>query len=684
MEKIFRLYADAVFGLLYAQCEDDFKRVERNYIVAIARLAEAEGEAFVYNDLRQRLFLDTLQAIDLFKKSPAWLQNLGYAFADGINYYLYTHPDTKPKVIKRFQPWMPLLFSEGSIGGDIESVSLEGIKGFYGSVSDNNNAPSSRDELKKDPRGSNGIAIAPTRSATGNALLLINPHTTFYFRSELQMTSEEGLNAYGAVTWGQFFIYQGFNEHCGWMHPSSAADVIDEYKETIVKKGNKLYYQYANELKNVSIKKLKIAYKVDKGIAYKEFTTYSTHHGPVVAAKNGKWISVKMMNDPINALTQSYTRTKASGLEDYKTNMMLRTNSSNNTVFADDKGNIAYWHGDFIPRRDPKFDCSIALDGTDPQTEWKGLHTLDEIVHVYNPASGWIQNCNATPFTVSGSSSPKKENYPHYMAPEPENTRGLHAIRVLKDESAFTLDKLIMAAYDSYLPGFEKLLPSLVKAYDEQSISNDTLRAKYDEPMQFLRTWDLRYDGASIPTTLAHFWANRLLQDVLTRIPYDNDVLATLEFLELQTTQHEKMKALAGAVKELQHDFGSWRQPWGEINRFQRISGSLDLFFDDTSASFAVPFITSNWGSLASYESKRFPGTKKLYSNGGNSFVAVVEFGKKVKARSVVTGGSSSNPSSRHFNDQAEMYAQHRFKDVLFYPEDLEGNTEKVYHPGDL
>lgn len=675
--------ADAVFGMIYTQCEDDFERVERNYIIATARQAEAGGEEFIYNDLRQRLFLDTLQAIQLYKTAPEWLKKLCVAFADGANYFLQTHPETKPKVIRRFQPWMPLLFSEGSIGGDIESIPLRDIKEFYGKVSGGKNDPVFEDGNEPEPRGSNGFAIAPSKSASGNSLLLINPHTSFYFRSELQMTSEEGLNAYGAVTWGQFFIYQGFNEHCGWMHTSSAADVIDEYFETIVKKGEKYFYKHGDALKPMPGKKVSIAYKTPKGMARKEFVTYQTHHGPVVGQRDGKWISVHLMVDPVNALMQSYGRTKASGLEDFKKVMDIKTNSSNNTVYADDRGNIGYWHGDFIPRRDPSFDWSKPVDGSNPATDWKGLHEVTEIVHVINPGTGWIQNCNSTPFTVSGESSPKKESYPTYMAPDFENPRGLHAIRVLKDQSGFTLDKLITAAYDSYLPGFEKLLPSLVAAYDALSPQNDTLRVQYEQPMQFLRVWDLRFSGSSVPTTLAIFWANRLRQDVAARIPANADLLAMLDFLERQTSPHEKLKALAGATRELKRDFGTWKVAWGDVNRFQRITGKVEPVFDDAAPSFAVPFTSANWGSLASFGSRRFPGTRKFYGYGGNSFVAVVEFGKKVKARSVVTGGSSSDPASPHFNDQGEMYAQARFKDILFYPEDLKGNTERVYHPGE-
>ena len=341
----------------------------------------------------------------------------------------------------------------------------------------------------------------------------------------------------------------------------------------------------------------------------------------------------------MKALTQSYQRTKSAGFDDFKNTMMLRTNSSNNTVFADDKGNIAYWHGDYIPKRNPNFDWSMPLDGSDPHTDWQDLHSLDEIVHVYNPANGWIQNCNSTPFTVSAGSSPDKSKYPNYMAPDAENARGLHAVKVLENESAFTLDKLIAASQDTYLPGFEKLIPSLLDAYDGLAGANDTVRTKLAEPIRLLRNWDLRYSTSSEPTALAIFWAQRLRQNASSRIPARMDQLSIIEFLLTKTSPLEKTIALSQTLNELQRDFGTWKQPWGEINRYQRLTGKIESTFDDKKTSLAIPFTSSFWGSLAAYGSKRFPGTKKMYGYVGNSFVAVVEFGKKVKAKSVMTIG---------------------------------------------
>ncbi len=669
--------ADAVFGLIYAQCEDDFNRVEVNYINAMGRMAEVEGEESLMSDLRMHLFMDTTKAASIYNESPEWMKKLLNAFADGANHYLKTHPETKPKLITEFKPWMPLMFSEGSIGGDIETISLKELAKLYDPKNDMAFSEQVVKEWEKEPTGSNGFALAPSKSATGNALFLINPHTSFYFRPEVHMVSEEGLNAYGAVTWGQFFVYQGFNEHNGWMHTSSSADAIDEYEETIVKKGEELFYKYGEELKPLTSKTIKLAYKEGDNEATKEFTTYATHHGPVIANRDGKWISISLMQEPLKALTQSYTRTKTSTYEEFNKMMELRTNSSNNTVYADDKGNIAYFHGNFIPIRDPQFDWSKPVDGSNPATDWKGLHTVEESVHELNPANGWIQNCNSTPFTVSGDQSPKPSDYPAYMAPDHENFRGLHAVRVLKDSTNFTLDKLIAAAYDSYLPAFERLVPSLVAAYGKVRPVNPDLK----EPIQVLKDWDYRFSETSVATAVAIFWAQDLQRMVADKVSRRNGDLALIDYMVNQTSDKQKLQALLNALNLLQADFGNWKTAWGDINRFQRITGDIVQPFDDTKPSLPIAYTSSFWGALAAFGSRPYPGTLKWYGTRGNSFVAVVEFGEKVKAKSVLAGGNSGDPASPHFTDQAEMYREGKFKDVLFYREDIEKNAERTYYP---
>jgi acyl-homoserine lactone acylase PvdQ len=668
--------ADAVFGAIYAQAEDDFNRVETNYINSMGRLAEAEGESAVWRDLRMKLFIDPEALKTQYEASPPWLKTLMNAWADGLNFYLAKHPQAQPRVIKRFEPWMALSFTEGSIGGDIETIGPEQLQAFYG---DGRVAATSNDErglfAEPEPSGSNGMAVSPSNTVARRALLLINPHTSFFFRSELQMTSDEGLNAYGAATWGQFFIYQGFNERCGWMHTSSAVDAIDRYLETVVKKGDRFYYKYGNEERPVTTSVIKIPYKTDKGMAEKTFTVYRTQHGPIVSSTEGKWVSISLMQEPVKALTQSYMRTKAKNYEEFKRTMELRANSSNNTIFADADGDIAYFHGNFIPRRDPKFDWTRPVDGSDPATDWHGLLSVDETPKLLNPASGWLYNSNDSPWSAAGPSSPKKADYPVYVDSGVESARGLHAVRVLQDKKDFTLDSLIAAAYDSYLTWFEKPIPALVNAWDRTPAS-DPLKAKMSEQIALLRVWDLRWSAASVPTSLAVFWG----EDIQRRVRRAG--LSAADYIAGEATAEQLLQSLSAASDKLAADFGSWKTPWGDINRFQRLTDDIVHPFTDAGPSIPVGFTSGTWGALASFGARPYKGSKKIYGTSGNSFVAVVEFSNTVRAKAVTAGGESGNPSSPHFNDQAKRYSTGDLRDVYFYRSQLKGHTERAYHPG--
>jgi acyl-homoserine-lactone acylase len=677
--------ADTVFGLMYAQAEDDFNRIEVNFLNGMGRLAEAEGESEIYRDLRMKLFIDPEELERQYAGCDDWLKQLMDAWADGLNYYLHTHPEIEPKVITHFEPWMALSFSEGSIGGDIERVSMSDLEAFYGgdrqaAVSE---APTDADD---EPRGSNGFAIAPSNSASGNALLYINPHTSFFFRAEVHMVSEEGLNAYGAVTWGQFFVYQGFNETAGWMHTSSRADVIDEYLETVVETAEGMYYQYGDEQRAFETTTLTIPYKDGDRTASKEFTVYHSHHGPIIREQDGQWVSVRLMEEPVKALTQSYLRTKASGHEEYYATMELQTNSSNNTVYADADGNIAYYHGNFIPKRDTEFDWTRPVDGSNPATEWQGLHPVDETITVLNPPNGWIQNTNNWPFSAAGPHSPKQNDYPTYMSNNSENFRGLHAVALLANQTQFTLDTLIAAGYDSHLPGFEALLPSLFTAYDATGDA-EAPKGELREQIELLKGWDLRTSQGSIGTSLAVYWGAALMQatredENWQRASSGPERVSIYDYMANGTTPGQRLEALAKASKTLEADFGSWQTPWGEINRYQRLTGDIVQDFNDDEPSLPVSMGSGRWGALASFGSRTYPGTKRMYGTSGNSFVAAVEFGDKVKAKAVTVGGLNNDPDSPHFDDQALMYAEGRFRDVLFYREDVEQHTEREYRPG--
>ncbi len=671
--------ADAVFGMLYAQSEDDFNRVEQNYIWATGRLAEVEGEEALYSDLRARLYMTVAEAQGAYDDSPQWLKDLCDAFADGINYYLHTHPEVRPRLLTKFEPWMPMFFSEGSIGGDIESVDVDGIRMLYGGQTPLETLRSDvvDDRQLKEPRGSNGFAISGEHTASGSAMLLINPHTSFFFRGEIHVVSEEGLNAYGAVTWGQFFVYQGFNEDTGWMHTSTRLDFMDEFVEDVYEEDGQLFYRYGDESRPVEVSEVTLRYKDGAGMSERTFPMYHTHHGPITHLEDGKWTATALNWDPVRALQQSFIRTKLANHEQFWEMMDMRTNSSNNTVYADSSGNIAYYHGNFVPRRDPTFDYSQPVDGSNPATDWQGLHDVEEIVTVVNPDNGWIQNTNSTPFTAAAEYSPKREDYPVYMAPDAENFRGLHAVRVLTELSDLTLDGLIDIAYDTYLPGFENLIPGLIEAFEESGEANKDLA----EPMNVLRDWDFRVAVDSVAMTLAHFYASRYNEDGVR--PDGATFLERVNYFGEGSPHAERLKIFADTIKMLEDDFGQWDVPWGEVNRYQRLNGAIQQPFNDDEPSLPIGMASGNWGALASFGARRYPGTKKLYGTSGNSFVAVVEFTDRVKAKSMLAGGQSGDPSSPHFDDQAQRYADRQFKDVAYYREDVEARATRTYHPGD-
>jgi acyl-homoserine-lactone acylase len=675
--------ADAVFGLLYAQCEDDFKRVEMNYIEKLGRMAEIKGEASLYDDLQIRLLIDTTAAIADYNKAEPWMKKLLNAYADGINYYLHTHPETKTALLNRFKPWYPLLWTDGSIGAiNTADITTAELKNFY-----------SGDKITytaepKDPEnqtGSNGFAFSPKITASGNAILYINPHVTFYFRPEVQVSSEEGLNAYGAVTWGQIFVYQGFNEFCGWMHTSCNVDVADVYAEKIITKNNKMFYEYDKKILPVKQKNISINYLENGVLKTKTFTTYFTHHGPIMAKRNDQWISLKSYNRSMTSLIQSWKRTKAKGFEDYKKVMDLRANTSNSTVFADNKGNIAYWHGNFVPVRDKKFNWANVMDGSTSATEWKGLHSVNETVHVYNPVNGWLQNCNSTPFSAAGIESPKKADFPPYMAPDGENFRGVNAVKVLDKEKNYTIDKVISAGYDTNLAAFEVLIPSLITIFETNVKPSDSLYAALSEPISVLKNWNYHSSESSVATTLAIEWAGKL-SPTIQKLYIDEgetDQVENTKRFAATATPEQVLPPLLMVVNDLKKKFGTWQMPWGEINRYQRVSSDIQQKYDDTQASVPVGFASALWGMIPSYNSRYYPSTQKRYGVSGNSFICAVEFGPKIKAKSLLAGGESGNLNSKHFNDQLEMYTKGTFKDVLFYKEDVLKNAERTYHPGE-
>jgi acyl-homoserine-lactone acylase len=676
-----RTDADAVFGMIHAQAEDDFNRVETNFINAQGRLAETEGEAAIWRDLRMKLFIDPEELKADYARAPAWLKSLCVAWADALNHYLATHPAVKPRVITRFEPWMALSFSEGSIGGDIESINLGKLESFYTGQPVKLSAVELGSELTE-PAGSNGMALAPSRSRSSDALLLINPHTSFYFRSEAKVESGQDLDAYGASTWGQFFVYQGFNRHVGWMHTSSGVDNIDEYALTVERRGAGWVYLHGTTWKPLREKLIRVPFKAADGTMQQRlFATWRSHHGPVIRAENGKWIAIALMHRPVPALEQSFLRSKTTDLASYLKVAERRANSSNATLFASSKGEIAYLHPQFVPIRSDKFDWRKPVDGSDPATDWQGEHSLDQLPSVMNPGSGFAFNVNNWPWTAAGPDSPKQAAFPKYMDAAGENPRGPNALRLLSGDKKFDLNSLLTTAYDPYLQGFADTIPPLVKAWE--ALADGPQKARLAAPIAALKAWDYRTGETSVPTSIAMYWGDEMVKRFGPIAKLDEEAIVPY-LASAKVPDADRLAALDAALTRLSSDFGTWQTPWGEINRFQRLTGDIVGRYDDSQPSTPIGFASGNWGSLASFGARPEAGTKRWYGSYGNSFVAVVRFGKDgPEARAVHAGGLRGDPASPHFRDQAERYRTHDFRPVYFTDAQLQGHVEKTYRPGE-
>jgi len=666
--------ADAVFGLMYAQCEENFEKVERAYIEKLGRIAEIDGEAYLYNDLLSRLLYDTTSAIKAYKESPSWLKNLCQAFSDGIHYYLDKNPEAKPLLLTHFEPWYPFLFTDGAyVSMKTENLSGEDIRRMYDGPT-SSHFPNTAFEMK----GSNAFAIAPSKTANKKALLYINPHVSFDFRMEAHAVSEEGLNVYGAVTWGQFFIYQGFNEACGWMHTSSMADAVDLYADSILKKDDRFYTTYDGTIKPVIQKEITFHLLKNGSIKKHQLMAWFTHHGPVVGKNDkGRLLSLKTLNAPLSSLMQSWQRTKAKNLADFEKTMKLYSNATTNTIYADKAGNIVYWHGNFIPKRDANYNWSMPVDGSTSKTAWKGTHTLEEIVHVKNPVQGFIQNCNSNAFNASGMNTINNKDYPSYMMPDEENFRSLFAIKELEKENSYTLDKMIALGYSHYLAAFDTLLPPLFNAYDNLPESY-LLKQQLKEPILQLKNWNRESGTTSIATTLAIEWAYHLFNKTPMLATFAKSQIALVAAASKGGPQ-TLLTSLQETVMNLEKNYGTWQVPWGDINRYQR--NTKGDGFDDSKPSLPVGMASAFFGSLPSYEAV-WQKTSKGYGTAGNSFVAAIEFGERIKAKAVIPGGQSFDPTSKHFNDQSALYITGKLRDVFFYRDEVEKNKERMYKPG--
>lgn len=653
-----------VFGFAYAQAEDNFLQIEENYIRSLGRASEVYGEATLNSDrLNHALEIPRLAQAE-YSRLDAHTRSICDAFAAGLNYYLARHPEIKPRLLEKIEPWHPLAFIRYNYyrNGFVRDPAIS-----FPNIQTAENSP-----RMKENQGSNGWVIGPSKSATGHAMLFINPHLPFFGSGQVyegHVHSDEGWNFTGYTRFGFPLPYVGHNENGGWVSTDNAADHTDVYAETFDDPLRPLAYRYGNGYRMATERTAEIRVKTPAGMETRSFKMRRTHHGPILGARDGKPLAVRMAKfEGDGWLREWYLMTRAKSLAELKRAMRPLNMLFGNVMYADRQGNTFYLYNGAVPRRDPRFDWTKPVDGSDPATEWKGYHTIDELPQLTNPRAGWMQNCNTTPFLLTSEGNPDPKNFPKYMVRESDNLRGEMSRRILAQNKKFTFEEWRRAAFDLTVLGAEKHLPTMLaaleKLLDESSTSSDkeiqNLRAAFDE----LSKWSRQSGTDSVAMTLYSLWRERIEQNKL------ND-------------DRQQAAALGEVLKNLERDFGSWRVAWGEINRLQRLDESKNETFQDDRPSLSVPGFGGGNGAIFTFQSIPARGQKRRYGAAGGTYISVVEFAPKVRGFSVHVFGASGDPKSPHYMDQSPLYARGEFKPAWLTLEEIKANLERAYRPGE-
>ncbi len=676
--------ASVVFGLMYARAEDEFARIEQGAILVSGRRAEIGGLGALPSDYLIRALEIPSRARDEYdNRMPEDVRAIARAAADGLNYFLETNPGVSPRLIDHFEPWHIVAMSYG-MHAAVPSFLDSTLKPneFNQMILANRWADMPAD-------GSNVWAIGPSKSATGNAMLFINPHIPIHELWEGHLRSEEGLNVTGGFAYGSGVLpTMGHNEDLGWSLTVNYPDVIDYYTVTFDDGEDPLAYAYGDGVRRASRWTETVGVlNAQGGLDQRELVFIKSHHGPIVIQQQGgDALAMRIAGMERGGLfEQWYRMATASGLDQFKAAIDGGGLLFHNIMYADREGNIFYVYNAAMPMRDESFDWSKPVDGSDPLADWRGYHTLDDLPQVLNPECGWMQNCNSSPLTTcEDPDNPRREDYPSYMiGPEGNDPRVAMSRRTLDSVEKFTFEQWAEAGFDTYAGEAPQRIAQLRLAIDNDSQSRPELVKRLSPVLAELENWDHRLAIDSVPSTIFMLWLE-----------------ASFVRGQQGWSEQQMVKTLTQVVDGLEAKWDTWRVPWGEINRLQRpppdrLGAGFQLspgaFSDDEPslphvgghpfAGFAQCFLTTP----SAHEYITNPKSlKRRYGIHGHSYVSVVEFTPDgPRARSIIPFGTSRDPDSPHYLDQAPLYAQGKMKPVWFTLDEIRANTIRAYHPGE-
>lgn len=666
--------ADVVFGVAYAQCEDYFWQVEETYIQATGHFAEVVGEAGFDMDVQTAAFEIVRRSKQDFAGLSPKIRALCDAYAAGYNYYLEKNPEVTPRLITKFEPWYLLCYERYMM-----------LQRLYG----RSHAP--RGQLTSLARemeaaiGSNAWAISGKRTKSGNAMLFVNPHQPWYgtgMFTELHVRSEEGWNFSGSTFPGGPFPTMGHNEHLGWTHTVNEPDVADVYRVTFDHPDDPLKYRHGDGYKQASEWEDTIRVSTPEGLAERTVGFRKTHYGPIVA-KTGEneFLAVRIARlHQGSRIVQALAMTKATNFQEWRDAMATLQLQMFNTVYADRDGNIFYVYNGAVPRRDPGFDWTKPVDGADPRTEWQGIHDFMDLPQVLNPISGFVQNCNSTPFTTTDTGNPSAKDFPSYMVEEKydDKRRAKVSRYLLRNAHDITFDDWQNLAYDTTLYWPMTELPKYKRRLDVLRVTQPHLAAKVEPYLNHLLDWDYKSDYKSTQTTLCVEWYEQL---------YGRGYPVETLKEEYVFDMAKRFDALIQAAENLETTFGTWKVPYGDVHRLQRHPNQHDMgsvpFTDDLPSLPQIGVRGPLGVAFTVYHTPSTPERKLRYAVVGASFMGVYEFGDDVKAGTYLHYGQSGDPNFPHFFDQAQLLSERKFKPAWFNWDDVLAHTTRSYHPGE-